>query len=89
MSGLVYVIHCSLPTARRNALCSSSLSGWSWSAVVVFSAAVPGAVAGLQLHLCLMETVCQSKFVVVSSVGDVASEKGHGVSNRQSSCWSK
>ena len=47
MSGLVYVIHCSLPTARRNALCSSSLSGWSWSAVGVFSADVPGAVAGL------------------------------------------
>ena len=51
MSGLVYVIHCSLPTARRNALCSSSLSGWSRSAVGVFSAAVPGAVAAFHLSI--------------------------------------
>ena len=44
MSGLVHVIHCSLPTARRYALCSSVLSGCSRSVLLTFA---PGAGDGL------------------------------------------
>ena len=46
MSGLVYVIRCSLPTARRYAECSSALSACSCSLLVTF---VPGAGGGLVL----------------------------------------
>ena len=46
MSGLVYVIHCSLPTALLYAECSSAFSACSGSVLLVV---VPGAGAGLQL----------------------------------------
>ena len=47
MLGLVYVIHWSFPTARLYSACSSVERTWSWSAVAVFNAEVPGAGAGL------------------------------------------
>ena len=48
MSGRVYVIHCSLPTALLYALCSSVVSGCSTSDDVAF---VPSAGDALQLSV--------------------------------------
>ena len=48
MSGRVYVIHCSLPTALLYALCSSVVSRCSTSVDVAF---VPGAGDALQLSM--------------------------------------
>ena len=66
MSGRVYVIHCSLPTALRKAACSSVERSCSWSAVAAdFREAVPGADAGLHVDM-----LFSSRSLVVYSSGN-------------------